>query len=318
MDDNLLKDKVVDFLTYLKNQKNYSEFTIKTYQRVLFRVISFFQKTKPLLKGWDELSSEDFKLLIRNIERVDGSKNNLNNEGLSNRTKAHTLSTLKSFYKYMCDYKILNENPIANIKTPKFSVYLPKYISNDAFKKLIELPSNPTFNDYRDNAILEVLYSCGIRVSELVSIKISDIDFDLNEIRIVGKGNKERIVPFGLYAKESIQKWMDVRQFFNPKADNLFINKFGAKLSTRAIQLMMKKVCLKNSSPEIPKGLTPHKLRHSFATELLSNSTDLRIVQELLGHSSLASTQVYLHLDVNKIKKEYQNAHPLTKDKNTK
>lgn len=291
--------QIEQFIDYLKYEKFYSNLTVCKYRAVLLGIAKQLSKCLDIT-SWKDVTDLHIKTILRS--QSNHEKKN------SNRTKSHTVSVLKSFYKYLLFIGDVNSNVMLTIKAPKYKSKLPKYITIEQFLELVKLPDNPTVKDLRDSSIIELLFSCGLRVSELLNILITDINFEQMEIRVIGKGNKERIVPFGTCALESMKQWMRVRDNYNPSCGFLFINKFGEKLTSRAIQIMLKN---KGISIGTPIQITPHKLRHSFATEMLVNGADLRVVQELLGHSSISTTQIYLHLDIQKLKQAYSKAHPL-------
>lgn len=301
--ENLFVQRLFEFIKYKDKNEKLSPVTCKGYWVTLKKVISIIRENNPKLKTWEELDEVSIRYVIRNYKKD-------NDEPISNRSRAHLISLLKSLYNFLLMKGYIEKSPLYLIKTTKFSKNLPQFINNEQFEQIINLESEGKTKDFRDCAILELLYATGIRLSELLNIKICDIDFVKQEILILGKGNKERIVPFGEYALKALLVWMNIRETFSPTCDNVFINKFGNPLSSRAVQLMMKE---KGKNLELPISLSPHKLRHSCATEMVSRGGDLRVVQEILGHSSLSVTQMYLHVDVNYLKKEYSKSHPLEK-----
>ncbi len=299
-----LHNAVSDFISYLTYEKRYSVHTVKSYERELRHFIEILNDRIPDLTSFTDATDHDLRLGIREISSADPQKDNI-----SNRSRAHLVSTLKSFYKYLSLMNLIKVNPMADIKTPKFTADLPAYLTYEQFEKLAVLPDDPSPKDYRDRAIVELLFASGVRVSELVSIRIGDIDFEKMEIRITGKGNKERIVPFGSYSLQAMMEWFAVRDLLaSAECDYLFVNRFGEKMTTRAVQISIKKMGL---AADIPLKITPHKLRHSFATEMLAGGADITVVQEILGHTSLSVTQIYLHLNIERLKEVYTKAHPL-------
>lgn len=293
----------IDFAVYIIRERNYSKCTADGYLRDLNNFLTVMLKEFNDLSSWPEVEDVHVHSALRKIHRIENK-----DAKVTARSKARLVSALKSFYKYEKSVKKIQNNFMLNVDTPKYRAHLPQYLTYAQFEKLVALPDNPSPKDYRDKAIIELLFSTGIRVSELVNIKIQDIDFYNFEIFILGKGNKERIVPFGSYALNAIKLWLNNRPSYNPKVDNLFVNCFGDALNTRAIQIMIKKL---GEELCLPLHATPHKLRHSFATEMISNGADLRTVQEILGHSSLGVTQLYLHLDSKKLQENYNKSHPL-------
>jgi len=236
----------------------------------------------------------------------------LNDKGYSKATIARKLATLRSFYKFLVRTNRCTSNPLVAVRTPKQEKKLPRFLEYEEVKRLLETPPVDTWLGARDRAILETLYSTGIRVSELVALNMDDIDFLGEVIHIRGKGKKERIAPISSSALQSIQHYMEFR---NKRAQSntnfsskvLFVNKHGQRLSTRSVRRKMDKY-LKMAG--LDPAISPHTLRHSFATHMLNNGADLRSVQELLGHQSLSTTQVYTHLTTKKLKEVYDNAHP--------
>lgn len=301
---NLLYKDVITFIDFLSIEKFYSSHTAKSYDYSLKKFINDLLSQNSDIKSWKDVSD----VMIRHTIRI---SKNFKDELVTSRTRAHLVSVLKSFYKYLLKNKIIETNVMDKISIPKFTKKLPFFASYKQIETLLQLPPNPSDKDIRLNAIIELLFSSGIRISELCNILISDLDFNNFEFRVIGKGNKERLVPFGRFAKDAIEEWLKVRNNFKPNCENLFVNRFGNKLSTRAVEIDLAK---RAQAMNLPLGITPHKLRHSFATEMIAGGADLRVVQELLGHSSLGVTQVYLHLDELRIMNAYQKSHPLEND----
>jgi len=236
----------------------------------------------------------------------------LNEKQYSKATIARKLATLRSFYKFLVKRERLSSNPVISVRTPKQDKKLPRFLEYEEVKRLLETPPMDTWLGARDRAILETLYSTGVRVSELVALNMEDIDFLGEVVRVRGKGKKERISPIGSSALQVIQHYMEFR---NKRAQSntnfdskvLFVNKHGSRLSTRSVRRKMDKY-LKMAG--LDPLISPHTLRHSFATHMLNSGADLRSVQELLGHQSLSTTQIYTHLTTSRIKEIYENAHP--------
>lgn len=285
-------DKVNDFIIYLQKEKNYSRHTLRAYRTDLE---SFF----------------DF-LRVKKRKRVDQNAITLFmgfllKYGLDARSVARKLSCIKSFFRFLKRTNVISENPAIIIKTPKTKKHLPGFLSYAQVEKAMEI-SNP-----RDRAIMEVLYSCGLRASELVNLRISDIDLNRDEVKVKGKGNKQRVVPVGKPAKNAILNYLKVRH--NPDkhktvgsdVPELFLNYRGGSLSTRSVQNIVRKYLVKLAHAT---GTNPHILRHSFATHLLENGADLRAVQELLGHASLSTVQIYTHMTSKRLKEIYKKRHP--------
>ncbi len=236
----------------------------------------------------------------------------LSEKQYSKATVARKLATLRSFYKFLVKRNRVASNPIVGIRTPKQERRLPRFLEYDEVKKLLETPPMDTWLGARDRAIMETLYSTGMRVSELVALNIDDIDFLGEVVHIRGKGKKERIAPISPSVLQVIQHYMEFR---NKRAQNnsnfdakvLFANKHGKRLSTRSVRRKMDKYLIMAG---LDPAISPHTLRHSFATHMLNRGADLRSVQELLGHQSLSTTQIYTHLTTKKLKDVYDKAHP--------
>jgi integrase/recombinase XerC len=254
----------------------------------------------------------DQLLLSAQTDSVRSYLSLLNEKQYSKATIARKLATLRSFYKFLVKRNHISSNPVVSIRTPKQEKKLPRFLEYEEVKKLLNTPPVNTWLGARDRAILETLYSTGIRVSELVALNMDDIDFLGEVVHIRGKGKKERIAPIGSSALQVIQHYMEYR---NKRAQSngnfdskvLFVNKHGKRLSTRSVRRKMDKY-LKMSG--LDPDISPHTLRHSFATHMLNNGADLRSVQELLGHQSLSTTQIYTHLTTTRLKEVYDNAHP--------
>ena len=283
MEREFLFSKLDDFILYLQKEKNYSIHTLRAYKKDLESFFDFLREKKK--------SDVDQKVITFFIGF-------LLKYGMDARTVARKLSSLKSFFKGLKKMGIISENPAETIKTPKIKKHLPGFLSYDQIKKALEI------DDPRNRAIMEILYSCGLRAGELVGLNISDIDFNRDEVKIKGKGDKQRIVPLGRAAKDAVLKYIDVRKSNVPQ---LFLNYRGGRLTTRSIQYIVRKHLMKLARAA---GTNPHILRHSFATHLLENGADLRAVQELLGHSSLSTVQIYTHLTTKRLKEIYIKKHP--------
>ncbi|WP_019000613.1 tyrosine-type recombinase/integrase [Succinimonas amylolytica] len=295
--------EVSDFLQYLALERNYSDKTVESYRLSLKRAVLEIHHFYPEINSWNDVTDTCIRKVIRTLDNLnDPSKR------MSGRSKAHFLSVLKSFHKYLHEQGRISSDFVSNIESPKYGVRLPEYLTEDQFNELIKLPDSPEPRDYRDNAIMELLFSSGLRVAEVVSLLIDDADMSRGMLHVVGKGNKERFVPCGEYALRALKRWFRVRDTYSPQCSNIFVNRFGAPLTTRAVQIMIKKKGLDNA---LPIQLHPHKLRHSFATEMLRGGADIKVIQELMGHASSNTTGVYLHLGIGDLKKVYDQCHPL-------
>ncbi|MDD2409232.1 MAG: tyrosine recombinase [Bacilli bacterium] len=287
MENKSLIDK---FIKYLMIERNYSENTILSYQKQILKFALYYKKDISTAK------TDDLKTYLRT------------NNKISNKTIAHKISSLKTFYNYLLKEEIIINNPASYLIRPKNTLKLPDVLNLEEINLLLDININTPYNA-RDKAILELLYSTGIRITELINLEFANIDFDLCIIRVMGKGRKERIIPLGDYVIDALNNYINnYRASINKKNNNyIFINKSGNKISRQFIFKMIKKECLKKG---IKKNVSPHTLRHTFATHLLKNGADLRIIQELLGHENLSTTQIYTHISKEKLQSEYNNIHP--------
>lgn len=286
---NNIEDKdIIDYLEYLKYERRVSVNTIDSYGENLLLLSNTLNK--PLIS----LGKDDIRDFLSNIEK-------------SERTKAHYLTVFNSFYKYLVFMDKLNINPCDGIKSPKLEKKLPSYLTREEIDKLFDIRLTKPI-DYRNKAMLEVLYATGTRISELINLELNQIDFEECVIRVTGKGSKDRIVPLGNSAIKALQDYIYNYRVFLVKTENnyVFLNKNGGKISRQGFFKILRNLA---DSAGIKKEVSPHTLRHSFATELLNNGADLRVIQELLGHENLETTEIYSHLQNKKIKDDYNN-HP--------
>lgn len=303
INNNLSLDLLAEIDSFLTNLKleGYSKLTIESYERVFKKVIKTFLSNNVEINSFAELKDIHLRLLLKEFNFDN------NADRLTNTSVAHSVYTLSSFFTYLQREKIVNRDILSVIQAPKGDKKLPKVVTLNEIETLLDKDCTKK-NEIRDNAVIEFLFSSGLRVSELVNLNLDDLDFEREQVRVLGKGNKERVVPIGLKAIIAIQDYLKIRENFKPKDDALFLNKFGSRISTRAIEQNLAK---RAKETGVRGGsISPHKLRHSFATELLGNGANLREVQEMLGHSSLASTQVYTHIDYAKLLENYDKAHP--------
>ncbi len=290
--------KIIDnYLKFLKYEKNYSNDTIKSYGTDVVEYINYVNTYK---NNYLKMKYNDLKDYLVYLDK----------ENNSNATVARKISSLRSFYRYLMNEQIIDNNPFLSIKLPKKEKKLPRFFQYNELEELFNVPSLTTPLGQRDRLILEMLYATGVRVSELVNIKRSDITN--KEIRILGKGNKERIVRFGDYAYEILQLYLsDGYQKLNKyNIDYLFINKNYRVLTDRGVRKILDKIIEKTS---IDKKISPHMIRHSFATHLLNEGCDLLSVQQLLGHDSLTATAIYTHITNDRMKEVYFKTHPRAK-----
>jgi len=285
------------FLAYLGNERRYSELTLENYARDLRRLFQLAADT-PL----GNLKSHHIRRYIAQ----------LHGQGLGGRTLARMLSAWRSFFNYLLREHKLKDNPCLGLRPPKSPKMLPQALSPDEAVKLVELPV-VTPLDARDKAMFELLYSSGLRLAELVSLDPQAVDFNDAAVTVTGKGSKTRIVPVGHHALDALKVWLAVRdQVARPDETALFVGKQGKRVSPRTVQLQLHQWGIKQG---LSTSVHPHLLRHSFATHVLQSSGDLRAVQEMLGHASISTTQVYTHLDFQYLAKIYDAAHPRAKKK---
>lgn len=296
-----------EFIDHLRHERLFSERTIDSYRRDIEKFYAYLHSEG---LGMDEVNAA----VIRNFLSVELQS------GISKRSCARRVASLRHHYEFLKTKKYLKTNPFAFIMTPKKDIRYPKVLYFEQVEKLINENAKRTdFLAPRDTAIIELLYASGMRADELVNIKLMDIDFRSRAIRVSGKGNKERIVPFSLKAKAALETYRDsTREKLLLKDELLqnirffFLNSNGQKLTTRGLEYILASVEKKTG---LFLGLHPHLLRHSFATHLLEGGADLRVIQELLGHESLNTTQVYTHVTQEAMKSQYEFAHPRAKKK---
>ena len=286
---SITDESTKDFLEYLKYERRVSVNTVDSYGENLSLLKNYTNKDLISLK------KEDIKDFLDNVEATA-------------RTKAHYLTVFNSFYKYLVFMDKIKSNPCDGIKAPKLEKKLPTYLTNEEIAKLFNIRLTKPV-DYRNKAILEVMYATGARISEVINLELNQIDFEECIIRVVGKGKKERIIPLDDVAIEALDNYINnYRPFLikNETCNYVFLNKNGEKISRQMIFKILKNLANKAG---ITKEISPHTLRHSFASNLLNNGADLRVIQELLGHENLETTEIYSHLQNKKIKDDYNN-HP--------
>ncbi len=285
------------FLAYLGNERRYSQLTLENYARDLDKLFGLAD-AKPLA----DLRSHDIRRFLAQ----------LHSQGLGGRSLARVLSAWRGFFAYLARRHGLKGNPCTGLRPPKAPRTLPHALSPDEAVKLVDLAADTPL-DLRDKAMFELLYSSGLRLAELVGLDPAAIDFNDASVTVTGKGSKTRIVPVGAYAVAALKAWLAVRQEVARDDENaLFVGKNGRRISPRTVQLQLRQWGIKQG---VSGPVHPHLLRHSFATLVLQSSGDLRAVQEMLGHASISTTQVYTHLDFQYLAKIYDSAHPRAKKK---
>lgn len=294
-----MKDKyevntfILDYIDYLKYEKNLSSETIKKYKYNLI----IFEKY---------MLNKNINLFdVTQYDIMDFLTNYFKDKGVSSKT--NSITSINNFYIYLVKDKRININPCENIDRPKMKKRLPDVLTVNEVDKLLDIPLH-TKEDYRDKAILEVLYATGIRISELTNLKMQDVDFTNKVVRVFGKGSKERIVPINKYALKYLGMYLDIRGSFlkGKLTDYIFLNSKGEAISRESFGLELNKIVKKQG---LNKKVTPHMLRHSFATHMLNQGADLRSIQELLGHSDISTTTIYTHVSNEKVKNDYLKYH---------
>lgn len=288
--------KIIDsyldkYREYLKYELNYSDYTIKNY---CLHITKFFEYLDSNKISYNNLTKDD---IIDYLKYLDSQK-------YANRTISIILSSLRSFYDFLMESKVIETNIFNLVSNPKLEKKLPNFLSYEQIRAILDSIPNDDILNIRNKLIIELLYATGIRVSELVNLKVSDIIFSERKIRIFGKGKKERIVYYGDYASIAIDNYLNTR---NSNNEYLILNKDGNKISVRGIEKIIDKMAI---SASVNCNVTPHTFRHTFATHLLNEGADIKSVQELLGHSSLNTTEVYTHITSDYLKEVYLKSMP--------
>ena len=297
-DDTHIDPCIEKFVHHISYERRLSPHTVSNYQRELIRLNEF--RIGRELDSWSQITSRHAREFAGQCFR----------RGLSGQSISRMLAAVRTFYRYLMREKQVQINPFENVTAPKSSKKLPKFLTAEQAMKLVEVSGDDTIS-IRDRAILELFYSSGIRLQELVGLNLHDVDLRRKMVRVTGKGSKERIVPVGSKAIEALKNWYRRRQSWAAQGETaLFVSNRGSRMSTRTVQ---NRIEVRAVEQGIPMRVHPHMLRHSFATHVLASSSDIRAVQELLGHSSLSTTQIYTHLDYGHLSKEYDRAHPRAK-----
>ncbi len=299
-----------DFLRHLDLERNFSPHTLRAYSGDLERFSSFlaeYQNLAPAALTPETVDRAAVRAFLAAMTR----------DGLARSSQGRALSAVKSLFRYACREGRLPANPAAGVKTPKQDKTLPRHLRPGEIERLVEAPEGEKPLDRRDRAILELLYATGLRVGELVSLDWPDIDLKARVLRVLGKGGKERMVPFGGPAAAALDAWLKTWEdvFRRPQAaerddEPVFLSQRGRRLSDRSVRRIIDRYA---AAAGVPAGVHPHTLRHTFATHLLEEGADLRTIQELLGHSSLATTQRYTHVELERLLRIYRESHPRAK-----
>ncbi len=284
------------FLEHLASERRYSPHTRNAYRRDLAALCEYCRRNR--IRDWSHLSSADVRAFAAERHR----------RGLSGRSVQRILSSVRSFYRYLLREGAVESNPAIAVPAPKTPRRLPQTLDADQLARLLEIPPNDPLA-IRDRALMELLYSSGLRLAELVALECGDLDLDDATVRVTGKGAKTRIVPVGRQARAALRAWLEVRgRIAHPIADDaLFLGRAGRRLGARAVQ---QRLLVWARRAGLDARVHPHRLRHSFASHLLESSGDLRAVQELLGHADIRTTQIYTHVDFQHLARVYDAAHP--------
>lgn len=285
------------YCTHLRSERQVSPHTLDAYRRDLDKVVDFCAKEG--IASWAALDIQRLRRLVSKLHQ----------QGQSSRSIGRLLSAVRGFYRYLNREGLCDHDPANGLAPPKGERRLPKTLDTDRTLQLLDGALEDDFLAQRDQAILELFYSSGLRLSELTGLNLEQLDLADGLVQVHGKGSKTRVLPVGRKAREALQQWLPLRALSNPADDAVFVSQQGRRLGPRAIQLRVKAA----GERELGQNLHPHMLRHSFASHLLESSQDLRAVQEMLGHADIATTQIYTHLDFQHLAAVYDNAHPRAK-----
>jgi integrase/recombinase XerC len=296
-----MNSAVTRFLQYLTAERNAAELTIKSYREDMQALVEYLLDSLGRIPQPSEVSTFDLR----------GYIGAMHDAGYSKSSIARRLASLRTFFRFAQRDGLCASNPAKPLRNPRPARNLPHFLSTDELARLLAAPHAGDTLGLRDRAILETMYSSGLRVGETVGIDLGDVDFDEALLRIRGKGRRERLAPIGSYAIASLRQWLAVRKVASQGPQGLdsplFVNKFGRRITTRSVARMLEKYL---KTTELDVRTSPHSLRHSFATHLLNHGADIRSVQELLGHKSLATTQIYTHVSAAGLREAYEKAHP--------
>lgn len=297
----LTKSYLKNFLVYLEVEKNFSKHTIRAYNSDILSFLIWLNDTP--VSATNHTKLKDYLVFIQKFN-------------YSKTTLSRKIASIRTFYRYLYRENVIESNPVNSVHAPKRNKSLPKFLSSVEIEQILNNIKIETPAGYRNRVILELLYATGMRVSELGDLNFGSLNLEENEITVLGKGNKERIVLVSTRAKEFLQKYINTVRFMIPENTQppqtnenspVFINKTGYRLQAQSIRTALNDIVKRI---ELPKKVTPHVFRHSFATKLLENGADLRVVQELLGHASISNTQIYTHVSTERLKSVYDKTHP--------
>lgn len=299
------EEMIRSFVHYLRVERRYSEETVKAYQHDLHKFEGFLKESGE--SKLQEVRLHDVRLFLGYLDE----------QKMSRSTISRILSSLRGFYSHLIREKIVEENPVSGIKYKRKSLRLPKHLYEEELGQLLETARGDTPLDYRNMALMELLYATGIRVSECRTIRLTDLDFTMGIVMVLGKGNKERYVPFGHFAQQALQEYLQkgrqpLMGEHRKSHEYLFVNHLGDPLTSGGIEYILKQIKKKSG---LTIDLHPHMLRHTFATDMLNEGADMRTVQELLGHASLSSTQIYTHVTKDALQRNYRAYHPRARRK---
>jgi len=286
---------LASFYQFLQSEKQFSQHTVKGYQRDITRFMAFCDSQSAAC--WDDIDEQHIRQFVSQVHR----------QGLGGKSIQRMLSALRRLFRYLQSNRRMRNNPAAHVQAPKSENKLPDVMHHQQIDQLLLTDSDEPLI-VRDHTILELLYGCGLRLAELISINLNDINWQSNYLSVVGKGRKERHCPFGKQAEKMLKKWLKCRELLAKDDEKaIFVNNRGVRLSASGIRSRIRKLSLEKG---ISQRVYPHLMRHSFASHMLEASQDLRAVQELLGHAHLKTTQIYTHLDFQQLAKTYDAAHP--------
>ena len=292
------------YINYLEAEKNASKYTVRNYRNDLLEFFDFVMGQG--IKSLKDVNKQTLRAYLAHLME----------QGFAKSSIARKLSAIRSFYRYLMREEMISASPAATTVSPRLDRRLPSFLTVDEARRLVESPDLSQPQGQRDRALLELLYASGLRVSELVNINVEQVNMATNEIRVWGKGSKERVVLIGTPAARALTTYIDKgrRELLGDKKNNaLFVNRYGGRLPARTVQKILEKY-----ARNIGKKVHPHVLRHTFATHLLDGGADLKVVQELLGHADLSSTQIYTHVTQSRARKIYLAAHPMARGDNDK